>query len=585
MPEIPSPMRYPGGKSRAVKIIRPYIRSGSELFSPFFGGGSVEFDAARRGARVYGYDTYGPLVCFYQQLKNNRDALLKAALDLHPLSDDRFHEIQASVHLMRDGPQKAASIFALNQTTHMSLMQSGGPYRSQDTFKPSSIHAKLAFDMRDVTVDHLDFRESFKKHPDTFAFVDPPYLLNSARKEKLYGTNGSHHREFNHDDLFEILKDRKNWIMTHQDHPEIRERYVGFEMDEKEWHYTMSKTVGRELIIKSKDHKQSGTTSYFGHGIEQKTSNTVKSPKSLGKWLNLLNSNPVALAMKKAELDIENVVSGRSNIAILSGVPGIGKSHLLHNCSDRMKERNINTMFVQFTHPRDLDDAVLKARGTSLIVADEADGVLRSKAQIGRLKLLADPTFKKPLTIGAGKNAKTLQLTCPIILAFNADTHVACPLIQTQLDALYSRKRPVKIEGNKQELWEYSVMIALTTNLLKNFRIGGQLAGGSLASFAKAIDLFSMNIWNLTEVSPRSLQKIYQLVCEQKVGVLTSEHFNVELHSLMEIGPGQQANLPTLEDWAALRTSYISAQNAKKSAAKTNEHLLPEPLETSQLAA
>ena len=38
---IKSPLRYPGGKSRAVKIISSLIPDYSEFREPFVGGGSV----------------------------------------------------------------------------------------------------------------------------------------------------------------------------------------------------------------------------------------------------------------------------------------------------------------------------------------------------------------------------------------------------------------------------------------------------------------------------------------------------------------------------------------------------------------
>ena len=44
--EITSPLRYPGGKSKAVKFINPIIPDDfSEFREPFVGGGSVFIDA------------------------------------------------------------------------------------------------------------------------------------------------------------------------------------------------------------------------------------------------------------------------------------------------------------------------------------------------------------------------------------------------------------------------------------------------------------------------------------------------------------------------------------------------------------
>jgi len=49
-------LRYPGGKSRAVKQLLRFLPSEpGSMVSPFLGGGSFELAAAARGWRVHGY--------------------------------------------------------------------------------------------------------------------------------------------------------------------------------------------------------------------------------------------------------------------------------------------------------------------------------------------------------------------------------------------------------------------------------------------------------------------------------------------------------------------------------------------------
>ena len=51
---VKSPLRYPGVKSRAVKIISKYIPKGTtEICSPFFGGGSLELFCAQNGISLW----------------------------------------------------------------------------------------------------------------------------------------------------------------------------------------------------------------------------------------------------------------------------------------------------------------------------------------------------------------------------------------------------------------------------------------------------------------------------------------------------------------------------------------------------
>ena len=74
-------LRYPGGKSRAVKHILPLIPPDvTELCSPFLGGGSVELAFNQeRGGTVYGYDLFEPLVWFWECLLQSPKELATAA--------------------------------------------------------------------------------------------------------------------------------------------------------------------------------------------------------------------------------------------------------------------------------------------------------------------------------------------------------------------------------------------------------------------------------------------------------------------------------------------------------------------------
>ena len=76
---IRSPLRYPGGKSRAVsQMLNEYFpKKLPTLCSPFLGGGSIELALANRGTRVYAYDAFEPLVIFWQVLLKDASNLAK----------------------------------------------------------------------------------------------------------------------------------------------------------------------------------------------------------------------------------------------------------------------------------------------------------------------------------------------------------------------------------------------------------------------------------------------------------------------------------------------------------------------------
>ena len=74
MKALKTPLRYPGGKSRATKYICPrFPKKISEYREPFLGGGSVAIEFTKRcpGVPIWVNDFYTPLEVFWTQLRDN----------------------------------------------------------------------------------------------------------------------------------------------------------------------------------------------------------------------------------------------------------------------------------------------------------------------------------------------------------------------------------------------------------------------------------------------------------------------------------------------------------------------------------
>src|SRR5690625_2959023 len=100
-------LRYPGGKSRAVKYLTNYIPEGlGEICSPFFGGGALEISLARKGVRVNAYDSFDELVIFWQQTFNKPTELAETVRKYHPLTKERFYLMQAEISTRTDEERK-----------------------------------------------------------------------------------------------------------------------------------------------------------------------------------------------------------------------------------------------------------------------------------------------------------------------------------------------------------------------------------------------------------------------------------------------------------------------------------------------
>ena len=74
MKSLKTPLRYPGGKSRACVKMDPYfpdLRNYDEFREPFLGGGSVAIHVTKKypNLNIWVNDLYEPLVNFWQQLQ------------------------------------------------------------------------------------------------------------------------------------------------------------------------------------------------------------------------------------------------------------------------------------------------------------------------------------------------------------------------------------------------------------------------------------------------------------------------------------------------------------------------------------
>lgn len=252
--KIKSPLRYPGGKSRAVDKITKYFPEKLDvLVSPFFGGGSIEIATALKGTTVKGYDVFAPLVCFWQHLLADRQALYDVIQTYHPLSKERFVKLQKENPLMDCSIDQAAMFYVLNRSSFSGSTMCGGISPDHPRFNHSNMQTVLKFNVPTLTVEHADFVQSITRNPGAFMYLDPPYLL-SENANNLYGVRGSTHRAFDHATLFDLVKDRDDWVMSYNSGGDILKIYEDHPIISLDWQYGMGNNKNsREILIASKN--------------------------------------------------------------------------------------------------------------------------------------------------------------------------------------------------------------------------------------------------------------------------------------------------------------------------------------------
>ena len=270
-----SPLRYPGGKSRALKQILPLVPVNiSEFREPFVGGGSVFF-AIRSlfQSRIKSYwinDLNYDLYCFWQQVRDNAPDLVESLIKTHTTTTDGrslFQELTKSKDTLNHNPdmlsefQRAARFFILNRITFSGTVDSGGYSQSayEKRFTYSSIERvrNIAPCLSGVKITNQDYTEAlFHEGEEAFIFLDPPYW--KAAESRLYGVRGTLHTTFDHAQFAENMrKCPHKWLITYDDSPVIRDLFGFANIQEWTLQYGMNNyrqeraAKGRELFIKN----------------------------------------------------------------------------------------------------------------------------------------------------------------------------------------------------------------------------------------------------------------------------------------------------------------------------------------------
>ena len=270
-----SPLRYPGGKSRALKKIKPFIPANiMEFREPFVGGGSVFFaiqDIFQDAIKSYwindlNYDLY----CFWKQVRDNATPLIEALRDIHTTTTDGrtlFQKLAKSKDLLCQNQEmlsefdRAVRFFVLNRITFSGVVDSGGYSQAayEKRFTSSSIDRveMISPYLSGVKITNEDYTEAlFYSGDDVFIFLDPPYW--KATESKLYGTRGALHTAFDHELFAENMKKcQHKWLITYDDSPIIRDLFDFADIHKWTLQYGMnnyhkdSAAKGNELFIKN----------------------------------------------------------------------------------------------------------------------------------------------------------------------------------------------------------------------------------------------------------------------------------------------------------------------------------------------
>ena len=279
MKSLKTPLRYPGGKSRACTKLDQYIPNldgYSEYREPFLGGGSVAIHITKKYPHldVWVNDLYEPLYNFWRVLQDDGYNLYKKLQELKSRYPDPISAkglfLESKEYLNdesnNDALWRAVSFYTVNKCSFSGLTESSSfsKQASDSNFSMRGIEKLPGYTkiIENWKITNLSYEQLLTDNKNIFTYLDPPYEIGS----NLYGKKGSMHSGFNHDH-FAVKCDRfvGHQLISYNSSQLIKERFDGWQTGEFDLTYTM-RSVG-EYMREQKDRKELLLFNYGTKGL------------------------------------------------------------------------------------------------------------------------------------------------------------------------------------------------------------------------------------------------------------------------------------------------------------------------------
>ena len=251
-----TPLRYPGGKSRACTKIGqflPNMYTYREFREPFLGGGSVAIYLTKiyPSLSIWVNDLYEPLVNFWKEVQHSGEELYTTLSDLklkHPNPDSAKGLFLESKELInsqdKSNLERAVAFYVVNKCSFSGLTESSSfsAQASDSNFSMRGIEKLTGYQeiIEDWKITNLSYEDLLTDWKDTFIYLDPPYDI----KDNLYGKSGEMHKKFDHDKFAKDCDDHTaDMMISYNSSQLIKNRFKNWNAVEFDLTYTM-RSVG-----------------------------------------------------------------------------------------------------------------------------------------------------------------------------------------------------------------------------------------------------------------------------------------------------------------------------------------------------
>ena len=251
-----TPLRYPGGKSRALSKIfqfAPDLTKVKQYREPFLGGGSVALEMSKRYPLmdIWVNDLYEPLYNFWCVLQHDVDELYETLYDLKSVYCNQdaarclFDAMKEAIN-NKDitDVERAVAFYVVNKCSFSGLTESSSfsAQASDSNFSMNGINKLIEYShmIESWTITNLSYEELLTDDEDVFLYLDPPYDI----KDNLYGKSGDMHKRFDHDDFAKQCDHHTSpMLISYNSDQIVKDRFKEWSVSEFAHTYTM-RSVG-----------------------------------------------------------------------------------------------------------------------------------------------------------------------------------------------------------------------------------------------------------------------------------------------------------------------------------------------------
>ena len=256
---LKTPLRYPGGKSRACTKMGQFFPDFSkykEFREPFLGGGSVALYISKMYPElsIWVNDLYEPLVNFWQNIQDdgqNLQDMIWGLKNKYPERDSARELFNNAKEKINDeglsSRDRAAYFYIVNKCSFSGLTESSSfsAQASESNFSYRGIEKITGYQqiIENWTITNISYERMLSDDSEIFTYLDPPYDI----KDNLYGKKGDMHKKFNHDEFAEWC-DRftSPMLISYNSSQLVKNRFKHWTATEFDLTYTM-RSVGEYM--------------------------------------------------------------------------------------------------------------------------------------------------------------------------------------------------------------------------------------------------------------------------------------------------------------------------------------------------